>query len=221
MLARRVGGRKLTIHTSKQQWQLYWHTKLHDELQRIDLPLKLDSADLLQRIGELFPDFGNGLLQLVKVSNDNNHYHEPFDMDVLHELLGVIATLNWYRQAHPGAVMIRLDEAFKDWQDWKKNSADYLACWLENGRMHIDVVTLHTQAKDSTLPALHEIREAFEEKSWAGSDVDNALRTARRLDHTATPIVTASSPLRHHICCGSPIPSPTIERDKTVMGGST
>ncbi len=168
LLARRVGGRKLTIHTSEQQWQLYWHTKLQDELERIDLPLKLDSADLLQRIGELFPILGNGLLQLIKGSNDDNHYHEPFDMDVLHELLGVIATLNWYRQAHPGAVMIRIDEAFRDWQDWKKNSADYLACWLENGRLHIDVVTLYTQTKNSNMPALHEVKKYLEKEKKVG-----------------------------------------------------
>jgi hypothetical protein len=164
LLARRVGGRKLTIHTSKQQWQLYWHTKLQDELERIDLPLKLDSADLLQRIGELFPDFRKRLVTTNQRSNDDNHYHEPFDMDVLHELLGVIATLNWYRQAHPGAVMIRLDEAFRDWKIGKKNSADYLACWLENGRMYIDVVTLHTQATNSKMPALHEAEKLLEKK---------------------------------------------------------
>ena len=164
LLSRRVGRRKLTIHTSARQWHLYWHTKLHDELQRIDLPVELDSADLLQRIGELFPILENGLLQLIKGSNDNSHYHKPFDMNVLHELLSVIATLNWYRQAHVGAVMIRLDEAFKDWQDWKKNSSDYLACWLENGRLYIDVVTLHAQSKNSSMPALHEVKKLLEKK---------------------------------------------------------
>lgn len=164
LLAQRVGGRRLTMHTSKEQWQLYWRTKLHEELQHMDLPLELDSADLLQRIGELFPILENGLLQLIKGSINDNHYHEPFDMEVLHELLGVISTLNWYRQAHPGAVMIRLDEAFKDWEDWKEKSADYLACWLENGRLHIDVVMLHAQTKDSSLPDLHKARELLKGK---------------------------------------------------------
>jgi len=164
LLVRRVGGRTLTIHTGENEWHTYWHSKLHDELQRMDLPIELDSAELLRRIGELFPILENGLLQLVRKSTDNSHYHEPFDMIVLRELLGVIATLNWYRQRHPGAVMIRLDEAFEDWKGWERNSADYLVCWLENGRFYIDVVTLHTQTKDLTLPALPEVRKCLEQK---------------------------------------------------------
>lgn len=165
LLAQRVGGRTLTIHTGEEQWRTYWYTKLHDELQRIDIPIKLDTAELLQRIGELFPILENGLLQLIRQSNDESHYHRPFDMTVLSELLGVIATLNWYRRTHLGAVMIRLDEAFKDWEGWKKGSADYLAFWFEDNHLYVDVVTLHTQVKNSTLPALHEARECLEQKA--------------------------------------------------------
>ena len=165
LLARRVGGRRLTIRTSDQQWQQYWLTKLSDELDRINLPLELNSADLLQRIGELFPILENGLLQLIKDSNDSSHYHQPFDENVLRELLSVIATLNWYRQAYAGAVMIRLDESFRDWQDWMKNSADYLAGWMENGRLHFDVITLYTHAQNKNMPGLPEIKKQLQKKA--------------------------------------------------------
>lgn len=164
LLAQRVGGRTLTIHTGEKQWHTYWHAKLHDELQRMDLPVELDSAELLRRIGELFPILENGLLQLVRLSNDDAHYHEPFNIASLRELLGVIATLNWYRQTYAGAVMIRLDDAFEDWIDWEENSADCLACWLENDHLHMDVVILHTQAKLSPLPALPEVKKCLEQK---------------------------------------------------------
>ena len=164
LLVQRVGDRTLTMHTSKEQWHMYWHAKLCNELQRMNLPIELDSAELLQRIGELFPILENGLLQLIRKSDQNAHYHEPFDMTVLHELLGVIATLNWYRQKYPGAVMIRLDQAFEDWQGWKRNSADYLTCWLEDDGLHVDVITLHVQVQNSTLPALPEAKECLEQR---------------------------------------------------------
>lgn len=164
LLTRRVGERKLTIYTNEIQWQTYWQTKLQDELQRFDLPIELDSTQLLQRISELFPILENGLLDLVREPNNDSHYHQPFDAAVLGDLLGVIATLNWYRREYGNAVMIRLDKAFEDWRDWKRESPDYLVCWLESEHLHIDVVTLFVQGKDKLLPSLPDAKKRLEQK---------------------------------------------------------
>lgn len=148
LLWRAADTRTLALHTSETEWNSQWHKHLSHELSSLDLPIEYKPIELLDRLLELFPVLPDGLLTLVRQEPDKETYRKPFDQAILCQLLGVIAMLNWYRQTRPGLVVIKVDEAFKDWYEDEGPTADYLALWLDDGYLHADIVLLESHLKD-------------------------------------------------------------------------
>lgn len=136
--------RTLTIHTREQDWQDYWQPKLQSKLD--DWQLSGSAADILDHLRELVTVFSNGLLDLIQESPSS--YADVFNNGKLAEILAVMAVFNWYRQEHPGLILLPIGgEDFGDWYatgDFENQIPPYyIALWLENGRLHTDLLAIH------------------------------------------------------------------------------
>lgn len=154
LLHRQASGRTLALHTREADWDKLWLDELTKQINALNLGIEPNIPQLLSQMLELFPVLPDGLLTLIHKKLDEKRF-SIIDKDALCQLLGIIAVLNWYRQDKPGLVLLQIDDTFNDWYvneeiatKAKSDIPAFLALWLQDEKLHADILTLDAQLVD-------------------------------------------------------------------------